>query len=415
MPRRLKRLVRESHKSLRSLEARLGITLGFLVCAACIGLFVSFHAFVVEVANQFVFTSPREQDALRMPAVSSPSLAKPFGIALGATLENLNEAQLNSELAALNTLGVTWIRIDIPWATVQPNSAKQYTWSEIDPVVKAASAHHLKILATLAYTPSWAAVSDCNDVSQKCAPASDSQFASYVTAVVNRYKDSGVDAYEIWNEENNEGFWMPAPNPASYTQLLEASYGAIKKVDPYVPVLVGGLGPLDGAASSIEPVTYLSDLYADGARNYFDAVGYHPYSYPALPSTVASWSGWSMLDDLPTSIRSVMVANGDSAKQVWITEYGAPTDGPGETETAANYGSVGGDDHLDQQLQAESLTQSTQQYESYGWLGNYFWYSYVDLGTNPANTENFFGLVSYSGVPKLAYATYKQTIAQDTE
>ena len=120
-----------------------------------------------------------------------------------------------------------------------------------------------------------------------------------------------------------------------------------------------------------------------------------------------------MLNDLPTSIRSVMVANGDSGKQVWITEYGAPTSGPGETETAANYGSVGGDDHLDQQLQAESLTESAQQYESDDWLGNYFWYSYEDLGTDPTNTGDFFGLVSASGSPKLAYAAYLQTIQSD--
>lgn len=206
---------------------------------------------------------------------------------------------------------------------------------------------------------------------------------------------------------------MPAPNPTGYTQLLSASYKAIKKVRPYAPVLVGGLGPLDSSSTSINPVSYLSDLYAVGARNYFDAVGYHPYSYPALPSTVASWSGWSMLNDLPTSIRSVMTANSDSNKQVWITEYGAPTGGPGETETQANYGTVGGDDHLDQQLQTETLTQSAQQYESYDWLGNYFWYSYQDLGNDPTNTGDFFGLVSSSGSPKLAYTDYKKIITDD--
>ena len=27
------------------------------------------------------------------------------------------------------------------------------------------------------------------------------------------------------------------------------------------------------------------------------------------------------------SIRSIMVANGDSAKKIWITEFGAPTSG----------------------------------------------------------------------------------------
>lgn len=409
---RSKRLVRKSRKALRSREAWLGIIAGLIVCAAAIALFISMHAIVIEVGNRVVVTSAKKQQALRTATIPATAVvqSKPYGVALGATLEGLNQSQLNSELSALNTLGVNWIRIDIAWPDVQPTNATSYNWSMVDPVVKAAHAHHLNILATLAYTPSWAAVAGCNDASQKCAPESDAQFAAYATAVVQRYKGDGVNAWEIWNEENNLGFWMPAPNPTGYTQLLAASYAAIKKVEPQSTVLVGGLGPLDGSSSSLEPTTFLSDLYAAGAAKDFDAVGFHPYSYPALPSTVASWSGWSMLDDLPTSMRSVMVANGDGNKKLWITEYGAPTGGPGETETTANYGSVGGDDHLDQQLQAESLTQSAAIYEADSWLGNYFWYSYKDLGTDPTNTGDFFGLVSATGTPKQSYSSFLQII-----
>ena len=29
----------------------------------------------------------------------------------------------------------------------------------------------------------------------------------------------------------------------------------------------------------------------------------------------------------PESLRSVMTANGDAEKKIWMTEYGAPTDG----------------------------------------------------------------------------------------
>ena len=115
-----------------------------------------------------------------------------------------------------------------------------------------------------------------------------------------------------------------------------------------------------------------------------------------------------MMDSLSPSIRSVMVANGDTSKQIWITEYGAPTGGPGSATTNLNYGLIRGTSHVSTQLQAQMLSQSVQQYEQYSWLGNYFWYSYKDLGTNASNPGNFFGLLNHNGTPKPAYSTYKQ-------
>jgi polysaccharide biosynthesis protein PslG len=411
MFRRVKRVGRHYRRSLKSREARVGIGLGLGVCLIVILSFILLRAVVIEVDNKLVITTPKEQKQLDTPIVPVNSSAKPFGVALGGTLDTLSESQLNSELSSLDGLGVRWIRIDVAWPAVQPNSSTQYDWSTYDRVMAAAAAHHLKVLGTLAYTPSWAAASGCNDSTQKCAPASDSQFANFAASVVARYGKNGVSAWEIWNEPNNEGFWMPAPNPQAYTQLLMASYTAIKKVNPMAMVISGGLGPLDSLPGSIQPVTFLAGMYAAGARNYFDAVGYHPYSFPNLPSTVAAWSGWSMMNDLPTSIRSVMVANGDTAKPVWITEFGAPTGGPGPTETLSNYGQVGGASNVDDQLQSEIVTQSVDQYEGYSWLGNYFWYSYKDLGTSSSDSENFFGLLNYNGSPKTAYYTYQSLIS----
>ena len=33
------------------------------------------------------------------------------------------------------------------------------------------------------------------------------------------------------------------------------------------------------------PSRFLTDMYADGVKGSFDALGYHPYSYPVLPDT----------------------------------------------------------------------------------------------------------------------------------
>jgi hypothetical protein len=34
------------------------------------------------------------------------------------------------------------------------------------------------------------------------------------------------------------------------------------------------------------------------------------------------------MDDTKPSLRSTMIANGDSGMKIWVTEFGAPTDGP---------------------------------------------------------------------------------------
>ena len=55
---------------------------------------------------------------------------------------------------------------------------------------------------------------------------------SFAAAVAQRYAPQGVQDFEIWNEPNNMVFWLPAPNPAAYVQLLQAADTDIKAVDP---------------------------------------------------------------------------------------------------------------------------------------------------------------------------------------
>jgi exo-beta-1,3-glucanase (GH17 family) len=88
------------------------------------------------------------------------------------------------------------------------------------------------------------------------------------------------------------------------------------------------------------------------------------------------------------SIRSVMTSNGDAAKQIWITEVGAPTSGP---------------DGVGQQGQTDDLTQAIANTNSTTWIAGLYLYSWKDEGTDPANDENWFGLVTAAGAHKTAY------------
>ena len=214
-------------------------------------------------------------------------------------------------------------------------------------------------------------------------------------AVAQRYAPQGVQDFEIWNEPNSGAFWLPAPNPAAYVQLLQAADTAIKAVDPGAFVITGGLAPEANDASDINEVTFLQDMYADGAKGYFNAVGDHPYSYPALPNTYEAWSGWSQMDATPVSLESTMAANGDGAKPIWATEVGAPTGGPDSVGTAG---------------QAQDLTQAIDNAKSSSYIGALYMYTYQDSGGDPATDEDWFGLLNADGSPKPAWSAVAAAI-----
>jgi polysaccharide biosynthesis protein PslG len=299
-----------------------------------------------------------------------------------------------AQLAAMKAIGISEIRLDANWDWVQYGGQNSFDWSQLDQAVASVRAAGMSLDLIIDGCPPWAAVSGtAGDDSPQ--PASSSQYAQWAAEVAARYAPQGVSTFEIGNEPNNAAFWQPAPNPAAYTSDLIAAYKAVKKVDPSAFILSAGLAPESNDGTNINAVTFLQDMYADGAKGYFDGVGYHPYSYPALPNTYQSWSGWSQMNQTSSSIRSVMTANGDSGKKIYITEVGAPSAGPaGVGQTA----------------QATEFTQAIAAAKTTSWIGGMYLYSWQDRGTDTSTSEDWFGLLTSSGAQKPAYTAVKNAI-----
>lgn len=182
-------------------------------------------------------------------------------------------------------------------------------------------------------------------------------------------------------------------DPARYTKLLKAAYGAIKAADPTALVITAGLAPACTCNSNMKPQDFLLGIYAAGGKGYFDAVGMHPYTFPALPTATDGSAYWwtSMGKDL----RAIMAANGDLSKTIWPTEYGAPTGGPA------------GSGKVSERTQAAMLTAAYNLNQDAAWAGPLFWYCLNDPGTDTSTAENFFGLLRYNKTKKPAYAALK--------
>lgn len=349
------------------------------------------------------------------PTTAPPSIVRApdnsqFGVSLGTTLLGLNASQRNAELNDLASLGVGWIRIDFDWSGIQSKNSSSFSWNTYDAVVSDLIAHNFNILGIIGYTPQWARPDTCTR-SVRCAPQDPEDFAVFAAKVVSRYHNLGLRSWEIWNEPNSAGFWQPSANAGDYAALLKAAYTAIKAVDPDAVVITGGLSPSATTETNIAPVTFLSRLYDNGAGDSFDAVGFHPYSYPAMPSLYESWNAWSQMSQTPTSLRSVMTAHGDGGKRIWMTEYGAPTGGPGLIEDDIHDTVfAGGPEKVTEDVQAAMIAKAVSLRNSYSWAGPLFIYSYKDLGTSQTTWENFFGMVRYDGSHKPAYEAFYNSI-----
>jgi polysaccharide biosynthesis protein PslG len=320
------------------------------------------------------------------------TLGTVYGIADPDLLTQSAAVQVE-QLTAMKAMGATSVRLDANWYWGQPNGPGSFDWRALDRVVASIRKVGLSADMIIDGCPPWAAVPGAQGIFAQ--PASSTAFATWAGAVAARYGPKGVHYFEIWNEPNILDFWHPKPDPAAYTADLKAAYAAINAVDPSAVVLSGGLAPAENDGINFDPRTFLQDMYADGAKGSFDGLGFHPYSYPDSPDTVASWSGWSMMADTRPSMRSIMAQNGDSRKKIWITEYGAPTSGPNSV------GETG---------QSTDLVEAISQVRKLDWIGSFYIYTWRDISALPAD-QNGFGLLTDANAEKPAYSSVATALA----
>ncbi|WP_032402354.1 endo-1,4-beta-xylanase [Rhodococcoides fascians] len=347
--------------------------------AALVIVLLAFAAGSIPAAASVV----RSQQA-GSPLCARQSDAVRIGVSPGASIGTLSPADLDRELTLARDAGAFAVRVDIDWSAIESTRGR-FDWSRTDRVIDAVVAHGMCPHGIIAYTPRWARVAAAiNDSHSR--PANAATFAAFAKTVAQRYS-SRIGIWEVWNEPNIVTFFKPAPDVTAYSALLRASYTAIKQVQPASTVLAGGMAPSEDTNGNISGTSFLSQMYAQGSNKYFDAFNVHPYTWPYLPNdpSTASWNTamkmWSM--------RDTMIAGGDSAKQIWITEFGAPTG------TSPN--------SVSEQVQSDSIGIVLDAVLGNDWLGPAYVYSLRDAGSNTADTEQNFGLVHRDWTPKIAY------------
>jgi hypothetical protein len=361
---------------------------------------VIFLVMVIAICS----TTISQRNAEAAPTAATGGLR--VGISYGNTLLEMTDERLAEALDGVADLGAKWIRIDMAWADVQPNSPQDYVWNQFDRIVSAAHRRGLTVLPVLAYTPGWARRADCS--TDKCAPADPARFATFAAAAAARYAHGGVHTWEIWNEENSTNFWQPKPDPVAYTGLLKASSEAIRRADPSAFVVMGGLATLTTAAGNVSPADFVSTASGPNPLRLVDALGVHPYTYPFPASRLGPWASPSDEDDsgLPY-LRKILTDSGTPDLPIWITEYGAPTGGPGPQSDGSPNSLLAGPDHVSESQQAAIAADAIATAASEPIIGSLFWYTYRDSASHPDSAESYYGLCRADGSKKPAFAAFK--------
>ena len=220
-------------------------------------------------------------------------------------------------LNKLQAAGVEWLRIGIPWASVQPRKPtssdsgfSQGAVRRVDQIIGEAHARGFQVSVTLNSTPRWANGGRGRDV----LPTRAGDYARAARWMAQRYRGK-VQSWEVYNEPNLDKKLKTTPK--EYVRLLCASYPAIRKGAPGATVVMGGTAGNDWK--------WVQRAYAAGAKGCFDVLATHPYQGEARPPSFSAPNDKRWWFQNVSLVREVMLRHGDGGSPIWFTEIGWST------------------------------------------------------------------------------------------
>ena len=298
------------------------------------------------------------------------------------------------------TAGVGWVRWPFAWNNIEPHDTTpdHYNWAVTDAAFAAAKKGGLKVIATMANNPSWAATY-LNGPLDRSGPE---PFAEFMAAIVERYDGDGVDDapgspvvdyWELYNEpdggdpiraRHGAGFW--GPYGADYAEMLCAVYPAAKAANPNAKIVSGGIA-YDWFQEDGGPFVraFLDEVLAAGGGHCIDALAFH--YYPPFESVWAPYGPG--LSGKTNYLRSKLDSYGHKGLPLVVTEAGYHSNDdpswPSTPEIQAGYVV---------KLFIQAIASS---------LSMMIWFSWADLPNYWAAS----GLVDLGRQPKLSYDALK--------
>jgi hypothetical protein len=284
-----------------------------------------------------------------------------------------------------------------------------YNWpTGIDYAVREGRRYGIRVAVQLIFSPRW--TNGNRDFNQAPDPAS---FAQFATAAARRYP--GVHIWMVWGEPVRAANFQPlVPEryagqplnakqreaPHRYARILDATYGALKAVNPHNTV-VGGMSLTTG---NISPLNWIRHLrLPNGRPPRMDLYGHNPLSArrPSLRRHrfKAALADFGDLDDLARWVdRWLGRPRGKARMKLFLSEYFLPTE---HTNRETNF-------WVSRKVQASWLSAALRITRSWSRIYTLGWLSLYDDPRQSDHQEVNRGLLTSRGRKKPSYGAYKR-------
>ncbi len=318
-----------------------------------------------------------------------------------------------SEFPFYHRMGVGIYEDDLSWAAAAPTRPRHatdprdptYRWpSDLDYAVSQAARYHMRVLLLTMQTPAWAS----GHHEPNYPPTHVADLANFLTAASRRYPS--VHLWMIWGEPSrrpNFAIVKPAPANASrltaaqaraphvYAQMLDASYGALKRVSQR-NLVIGGNTYTTG---DISTQLWIENLrLPDGRPPRMDMYGHNPFSFrhpslsnPPSPDHEVDFSDLGRLEKL---VNRHLAAPHHPLK-LFLSEWTIPTS-PHDDEF--NFYAL-------PSVQAQWITDAWRIVRHSSFIYGLGWIHLYD--DPPGSGGSSGGLFDYNGRPKPGYYAFK--------
>ena len=347
---------------------------------------------VVVFIALFIFASTAGARAADLKAMWGPAIHD--GVSLFPTYRDLNVKIYEDRL---------------PWQFIAPRRARNprnptdpaYVWpAEVTQAVAEAQRYHIQVALQIIGAPPWAN----GGKPSNWAPSSPLDYASFAIAASKRYPS--VHLWMIWGEPSRSDNFEPLDPakpfaklnvhqrsaPHRYARILDAAYGALKRVSRS-NLVIGGMTYTTGDISTQQ---WIEDLrLPDGKPPRLDMYGHNPFSFRAPnlsnPPSLDQHVDFSDLGRLSRLVDRFLGRPGDTHPKLFISEWTIPT----AADEEFNF-------YVDPLVQAQWITDGLRIASQ---MSSIYAVGWIHLYDEPP--VSYGGLIQTDGVEKLGYAAWK--------
>jgi hypothetical protein len=319
------------------------------------------------------------------------------------------EVNGKSQFPIYRDLGVGIYQWRLYWSDVAPTRPTNptdptdlaYTWPPaLRYAIREAKRYGIRVAVQVMFSPPWA-----NGGRPRQWAPRPNDFADFMTAAARRYRS--VRHWMVWGEPSRQPNFMPLPpnkptGPRIYSRILDAAYGALKRVRRS-NIVIGGNTFTSG---DVRPRKFIKSMrLPNGRRPRLDMYGHNPFTWrrPALRRKYHGYgfADYSDLDTLAGWIDHYLGRRGGRPIKLFLSEFTVPSD---RDNAIFRF-------HVTRRAQAEWLAAALRIARRWSRIYTLGWFSLYDQPPNGPDgrpgDETRWGLLEWRGREKPAFGAYK--------